>query len=220
VHNSELRAARLRSLFDSQANRWEEVLIEYDYQMPKIVLNTLTLLSISPSSHLDLGCANGHLGFVMDRSGFRCDRQGVDISSEMVRVAGETGSYSLTVEANLEDGIPEELNSSFDLITALGMFEFLEDPRAALSGARDLILPHGHALLTFKCSKPELGQSGSMSSPNLNNGKPIQTWHHSKTEVNEILHATRWNLRSIDKFDAYCRETPVEYWFVVATPTK
>ena len=101
---------------------------------------TALLRSRPPSRVLDLGCSGGVLAERLEAMGHEVT--GVDVK-EIDGVAGRTTAF---VAADLNDGIPAEAGSGFDVVLAADVLEHLVNPGALMSQARDVLAPDGVAL--------------------------------------------------------------------------
>ena len=100
-----------------------------------IVLDMISRLELHQNSTtLDIGCGPGHLAIELARMGF--DAQGIDISSEMIRIAEDAAKEQNIFSVNFKVGDIESLDypdNTFNLVTGLGIFEYLETDRPLLA---------------------------------------------------------------------------------------
>jgi glycosyltransferase involved in cell wall biosynthesis len=94
----------------------------------------------SPSKILDLGCSGGRLAKRMRGMGHHVT--GVDVT-EIAGVRERTDSF---FKADLNEGIPFEVGSSFDVVLAADVLEHLVNPGALMAQARDVLSPDGVAI--------------------------------------------------------------------------
>jgi glycosyltransferase involved in cell wall biosynthesis len=94
----------------------------------------------SPSKILDLGCSGGHLGERLRAMGHHVT--GVD----MAEVPGVGERMDVFIKADLNQGIPYEAGSGFDIVLAADVLEHLVNPGALMSQARDVLSPDGVAI--------------------------------------------------------------------------
>ncbi len=81
---------------------------------------------------LDLGCANGYLGKVVKEVFKNSSISGVDISPKMIEELKKGGLYDNSIIGDLNAGIPVVEAEIFDIVLALGVFEFIKNPSIAL----------------------------------------------------------------------------------------
>ena len=98
------------------------------------------LKSKPPSRILDLGCSSGLLAQRLEAMGHQVT--GVDVK-ELAGVTERTTSF---VAADLNDGIPSEAGTEFDVVLAADVLEHLVNPGALMSQAREALAPGGVAL--------------------------------------------------------------------------
>ena len=100
-----------------------------------------TLLgSKPPSKILDLGCSSGLLAERLRAMGHHVT--GVDVH-ELAGVGERTSAF---YKADLNEGIPPEVGSDFDLVLAADVLEHLVDPAALMRQVRDVLSPEGSAI--------------------------------------------------------------------------
>lgn len=100
-----------------------------------------TLLSTRPSSKiLDLGCSSGLLAERLRSMGHYVT--GVDVT-EIDGVGERTSAF---FKADLNEGIPPEVGSDFDIVLAADVLEHVVDPGRLMSQARNVLSPEGTAI--------------------------------------------------------------------------
>ena len=67
---------------------------------------------------------------------------GIDVNE----IDGVTERTSAFFRADLNDGIPSEVGSGFDIVLAADVLEHVVNPGALMSQVRDVLAPHGTAL--------------------------------------------------------------------------
>ena len=98
------------------------------------------LSSRSPSKILDLGCSGGQLSTRLRSMGHHVT--GVDVI-EIPGVGERTDSF---FKADLNDGIPYEAGSGFDVVLGADVLEHLVKPGALLAQTREVLSPDGVAI--------------------------------------------------------------------------
>ncbi len=99
-----------------------------------------TLLAARPPSKvLDLGCSGGRLAERLRGMGHHVT--GVDVH-EIPGVEQRTDAF---FKADLNQGIPYEVGSGFDVVLGADVLEHLVDPGALIAQARDILSPDGVA---------------------------------------------------------------------------
>jgi 2-polyprenyl-3-methyl-5-hydroxy-6-metoxy-1,4-benzoquinol methylase len=94
-----------------------------------------------PSRILDLGCSSGLLSERLLQMGHEVI--GVDVN-EIEGVKERTSAF---FKADLNDGIPSEVGSNFDIVLAADVIEHVVNPGALMNQIRDVLNPHGTALV-------------------------------------------------------------------------
>jgi len=102
------------------------------------ILNLLS--SRSPSKILDLGCSSGLLAEKLQEMGHYV--AGVDVSQHE-HVHERMGMF---VKADLNQGIPPEVGSQFDVVLAADVIEHLVDPAKFLNEVKSVLSPDGVAI--------------------------------------------------------------------------
>ena len=98
------------------------------------------LKSKPPSKILDLGCSSGLLAERLEAMGHHVT--GVDV----MEIAGVTGRTSSFVKADLNDGIPPQVGTGFDIVLAADVLEHLVNPGNLMGQVRNVLSPDGTAL--------------------------------------------------------------------------
>jgi glycosyltransferase involved in cell wall biosynthesis len=99
------------------------------------------VLQCRPQSRiLDLGCSSGLLAERLRQMGHHVT--GVDVY-ELNGVRSRTDAF---VKADLNDGIPSEVGSGFDVVLAADVLEHMLNPGSLMSQIRDVLSPSGTAV--------------------------------------------------------------------------
>jgi len=100
-----------------------------------------TLLSSRPPSKiLDLGCSSGLLAERLRAMGHQVT--GVDVA-ELPGVAERTSAF---LKADLNQGIPPEAGTGFDVVLAADVIEHVVDPTELIKQVRSVVSPEGTAI--------------------------------------------------------------------------
>jgi SAM-dependent methyltransferase len=94
-----------------------------------------------PSRILDLGCSGGVLAERLGAMGHEVT--GVDVN-ELPEVRNRTAAF---YQADLNDGIPSEAGSDFDVVLAADVLEHVVSPKSLLSQIHDVVSPDGTVIL-------------------------------------------------------------------------
>lgn len=90
-----------------------------------------------PRRVLDLGCSDGRLGELLRLEGHTV----VGVDSEKLDGVGDR--LDAFIEADLNQGLPDEVGADFDVVVAADVLEHLVDPGAMLRQIRDRLGPRG-----------------------------------------------------------------------------
>ncbi|MDZ7673468.1 MAG: bifunctional glycosyltransferase/class I SAM-dependent methyltransferase [Acidimicrobiales bacterium] len=93
-----------------------------------------------PKRILDLGCADGAVAGALTDRGHEV--VGVDVSAE----PGVTERVSRFVEADLDNGLPAEVDGRFDVVLLADVLEHVRDPGAVLEALRTRLVPDGRII--------------------------------------------------------------------------
>lgn len=102
-------------------------------------------------SILDVGCADGELIIELKRAGFQ-NLHGIDNAHEMINVsnaryAEEFGDKDSGVRFTIADADSLEPNDTYDVITAIGLIEYLEDRPGFFKQIHKQMTPNGTAFI-------------------------------------------------------------------------
>ena len=104
-------------------------------------------ISVAPTRILDLGCGTGLALAGLAGSLPGTEVVGLDLSMAMLRQAEQSAAIRELVQGSVED-LPFGARS-FDLVSALGLMDYVQDPAAVLTGIRQILLPAGHLVFTY-----------------------------------------------------------------------
>jgi glycosyltransferase involved in cell wall biosynthesis len=96
-----------------------------------------------PKRVLDLGCSDGRLGEQIRLSGHTV------IGVDSVKLDGVADRLDGFVEADLNQGLPAEVGTDFDVVVGADVFEHLVDPAALLAQLRDVLGPRGVVMVSI-----------------------------------------------------------------------
>lgn len=114
-----------RRHYKSWAETYDHEVSEVNgYAQPQRVAEmTLKLQSDTSSRILDAGCGSGLSGLALHHSGYT-NVDGCDFSPEMLAKSREKGCYTELFEANLNETLTDCADSSYDIVTCVGVFSF------------------------------------------------------------------------------------------------
>jgi SAM-dependent methyltransferase len=131
----------LKDIYEGRAAFEKAGKSEFDKRKPYYqLLATALVKRFQPSSILDIGCSGGD--FVYALRGLNVSACGIDISEYAVTHGiPEVIEYLQPVDVDTQ-GLPFK-DSSFDMVTALGVIEHLQKPENLIKEAKRVLKPKG-----------------------------------------------------------------------------
>lgn len=106
---------------------------------------------------LDIGCGSGRIGEHVLLAGAR-EWVGVDFAPEMIELARERlARFGERVELILGDFLEVPLSGRFEVVIALGFFDYIADPQPFFAKARSLCANKGSFVASFPAWTPLKG---------------------------------------------------------------
>ena len=188
----------LKDFYDKMAPRYSEVLSGLDYCVPQWLGNNLgDWRGLNPVV-LDLGCGNGTAIRALKDSGVEPRRSfGFDLSPNMVELARATGLYTGIGAWDLSKPMPLDKGMQFDIITALGVMEFLSNPLELLRQIRHLLTMGGEVFVTFEAVQ------GSANSEVAEFGLELRRYLRSQELVAELVRDADLDIVSLTQNTGY-----------------
>jgi SAM-dependent methyltransferase len=148
---------RVRSRFRDKAQAFDD-LYEDERPLVKLLrpgllrrrqLSVGTVRSYAGPRVLDVGCGSGRIGeFVLDAGA--ADYVGIDFSEPMLALARERlerfGDRVQLIEGDFHD---TPLEGQFDVVLALGLFDYLAEPERTIARLAEMCAPDGCVLGSF-----------------------------------------------------------------------
>jgi SAM-dependent methyltransferase len=116
-----------------------------------------TVKDYEAPSVLDVGCGSGRIGeFVLEAGAARY--LGIDFSEPMIELAQERlARFGDRVELATEDFLSARIEGSFDVILALGLFDYLPNPERFAARMFEVCAPRGCVVGSFPAWSPVKG---------------------------------------------------------------
>lgn len=148
---------RVRSRFRDKAHQFDD-LYEDERALVRLLRPGLfrrrrlavdTVSSLTAPAVLDVGCGSGRIGeFVLQAGAGRY--VGIDFSEPMIELArSRLARFGGTVQLIVDDFLEAELDGRFDVILALGLFDYLPEPAAFVRRMAQLCAPGGCVVGSF-----------------------------------------------------------------------
>lgn len=174
--------AYVEMLFDQHADVFEDILVgQLGYHVPLILRAALGQHAAGPYLRmLDLGCGTGLAGVAL--SDITHHRTGIDLSGNMIDIAGETDLYDDLYVGDAVAFVEEiEGEDAWDLIVATDVLPYLGDVAALLAGIRRVSAPDA----VFAFSTETLDEDGAPASGYTVG--PHQRFHHTRRYIEQSL---------------------------------
>ena len=206
----------LQSLNDEMAPNYERFSTEGNWDSPKRLADKIVKDLPETGKMLDLGIGTGWLEDALELpNGWQIT--GVDISGEMLKLAGERHPGIVLKQGLIQDFELLVGDEKYDLIASTGALEFAPDMIAITHQMSDSLNTAGIVAFTYEAREP--GQPNWRNYPTATateNGE-VTIYRRSKDEVDSALLAAGLEVTSHEMYDAYERDSrPVPYGLVVA----
>ena len=151
--------------FNMFAGEYNEIVMnELGYQAYRIIPDLLLKhCRIKDAVVLDLGCGTGISSLSFFEQNFSV--YGIDLSEEMLKAAAELPFKDLMCR-NIENPLPFPENS-FDIVTAVGVTEFINSPINLLSNISKVLKTDGLLGITFPVSENQRKEIRSYNPPQI-----------------------------------------------------
>lgn len=130
--------SRLASRYDTRWSRYTEVTTD-------VTIRHIGLLS--SEDVLDVGCGTGALLGQIRRKYPNAKLAGIDISNDMLAIAGRRLGHSVALKQGQAESLPYP-DAEFDIVVSTSVFHFIRNPHLALTEIRRVLKPHGRMIIT------------------------------------------------------------------------
>ena len=181
--------AYVETLFDQHADAFEDILVDQlGYHVPLTLNEALKAHAPGPYARmLDLGCGTGLAGVAL--AGLTHHRTGIDLSANMIDIAGENDLYDELYVGDAVAFVEEiEDEAPWDLIVATDVLPYLGDVRALFAGVRRVSAPEA----AFAFSTERLDAAGGTYTVG-----PHQRFHHTLAYLEHELTAAGFKLAHV-----------------------
>ena len=159
MHDSATAPERVRTRFEERANQFDDL-----YEDERWLVRTLrpglfrrrqlcvdTVKSYDAPNVLDVGCGSGRIGeFVLEEAGAQ-HYVGVDFSAPMIDLARARlqGRFGDRTHLIVDDFLTAPLTGPFEVILAVGLFDYLPEPHRFARRMFELTAPGGCVVGSF-----------------------------------------------------------------------
>jgi SAM-dependent methyltransferase len=158
MHDSATAPERVRTRFEERAHQFDDL-----YEDERFLVRTLrpglfrrrqlavdTVRAYSKPRVLDVGCGSGRIGEFVLEAGTR-HYVGVDFSEPMIELARArlNHRYADRTELIVDDFLTAELAGPFEVVLAVGFFDYLPEPHLFARKMFDLTAPGGCVVGSF-----------------------------------------------------------------------
>jgi predicted TPR repeat methyltransferase len=178
--------AYVETLFDQHADAFEHILVDQlGYHVPLILNGALKEHAAGPYARmLDLGCGTGLAGVAL--SALTRHRTGIDLSANMIDIAGENELYDELYVGDAVAFVEEiEDEAPWDLIVATDVLPYLGDVTALLAGVKRVSAPD--AVFAFSTETLDGGGADYTVGPH-------QRFHHALAYLERELASAGFGL--------------------------
>jgi len=199
-----------RAYFEEFAAEYEAAALESGWRLNGRLAETVTNIGTVRAA-VDLACGTGEtlagLAAVLPDAALT----GVDLAQAMVDLAVARVPRATVIRGDLRRFAEDAAEGQFDLVTAVGGFEFLPDLPGLLQSVRRLVAPGGHLVFTFEPVLAGWSPQEQRSETNLgSNGRELTTFRWEPGEITAGFEG--WDLLRSELLTAYQRdELPTVY---------
>jgi len=202
--------AAVRTIFESFADSFDEVLERLQYRAPVLVAQAAAETIGAPEARLDIldaGCGTGLCGEHVKPFARRL--VGVDLSLEMLKRAGVRKLYDELILGELTAFVGA-VPGAWDLVVSADTLVYFGDLAAAMTAAHRGLRAHGHLVFTLE----RVGDDEAPLGYRIN---PHGRYSHTETYVRRVLEGARLEARRITPVHLRLElKKPVEGLLVVA----
>jgi predicted TPR repeat methyltransferase len=208
--DADAAVTRARGYFEQFASEYDEAARVSGWRLNGRLAGTLA--GIGPGGRaVDLACGTGTTLAELRRALPTAELVGVDLADAMVERAAATTPGATVVRADVRDFVEASAAGSFDVVTAIGGFEFTPGLPGLLDGIRRLVAPGGHLVFTYEPVLAGWPPQEQRVETNLgSNGLELTTYRWDPGEVTSGFDG--WESRRNELLVAYLRdELPTVY---------
>ncbi len=139
--------SEVAAYYDAWAGNYDADLDDWAYAAPTVVASAL--LDRVPEARLvlDAGCGTGLVGAALRSAGFTGVLHGIDLSEASLRVAMQSGAYSVLDTADLQQTLAFD-DDSFDALSCVGVMTYVPDVERCWREFCRVVRPDGVVVVT------------------------------------------------------------------------
>ena len=212
---------------DKLAEQYNKATIEGKWFAPKEANKLLSQFGLVKNNSvvLDLGVGTGQS--IKSFTNRNCKIYAVDISNKMLRIVRERYPEVKTFKYDISQGLfgLRLKDSSFDVIIAVGVLEFIKNIKGIIKEAYQLLKTDGYFIFTYelllskhKLQKLRVQYNAEGYVENPPNIAKFKLYRRSKKEINEILDNAGYQIIRHFKIRAFLKglaKIPVYYGIVL-----
>ena len=203
--------ATVRTIFESFADSFDEVLERLQYRAPALVAQAAAEAVGAPEARLDIldaGCGTGLCAEHV--KSFARRLVGVDLSLEMLKRAGVRKLYDELILGELTAFVGA-VEAAWDLVVSADTLVYFGDLAGAMAAAHRGLRAHGHLVFTLERADENEAPQGYRINPH---GR----YSHSEAYVRRVLASAQLEARRIERVHLRLElKKPVEGLLIVAS---
>jgi SAM-dependent methyltransferase len=170
----------MNEMYHTRATEYAEVIKNNIYNALYDRPSLLSLVNSEKfSSCLDMGCGPG--AYIESLKIFCKSITAIDLSTEFIQMVSEKFPEIRSYKCNLEDGLKEERDSSFDLVISPLTIHYIEDLNSLFSEVSRVLKDNG--VFAFSTHHPSLDFEDSVSRNYFQREKLTQMWNTLSDEI-------------------------------------
>lgn len=186
--------------YDSLAKDYDQIWPKAQYSIPDWLKSFFGAYKKSDARIMDLGCGSGIVGDILKELNFKPNFLfGVDLSEQMVIEARKKGLYNEVLKQDLSAGLTDKKPNSYDVVTACGLFEFIQDKEKLLNDISYQLSKGGTLLATFESCTDLEEKTPIVQSPS----GPIIRYRITENELINLVEKCGLQIVSIKKEVGY-----------------
>ena len=149
--SNETATEGLIQFYDFCSNKYADLLDQVEWSIPIWISENAHFLP-ARGRVLDLGCADGTVGDLVNCFQENISLVGIDVSPKMAEQCAESPFYEEVHVQDLSLGLPTEvfMPNAFDAVTAFGCLEFIPNHNSLMAQVAEVLRPQGVLAASFE----------------------------------------------------------------------